>query len=72
MTKQLQKLGQDIVMAILKISMCSKNMHILPLSSLISPVTKMSMSNQDRKSNLKKKKQVKLYTSCREPFPLTW
>lgn len=52
MTKQLQKLGQDIVMAILKISMCSKNVHILPLSSLISPVTKMSMSNQDRNSNL--------------------
>ena len=52
MTKQLQKLGQDIVMAILKISMCSKNMPILPFSSLISPVTKMSMSNQDRNSNL--------------------
>lgn len=52
MTKQLQMLGQVILMAILKISMCSKNMDILPLSSLISPVTKMSMSNQDRNSNL--------------------
>lgn len=52
MTKQLQMLGQVILMAILKISMCSKNMDILPLSSLISPVTKMSVSNQDRNSNL--------------------
>ena len=39
MTKQLQMLGQVILMAILKISVCSKNMDILPLSSLISPVT---------------------------------
>lgn len=47
-TKQLpkkKKKGQDFLMAILMISMCSKNMHILPLSSLISPVTKMNVRN---------------------------
>ena len=45
-------LGQDFLMVILKIPMYSKNMHNLFLSSRISPVTKVNMSNQDINSNL--------------------
>lgn len=45
-------LGQDFSDGHLMISICSKTMHILSLSSGIPPGTKVSMRNQEVNSNL--------------------